>query len=452
MENIVDQINSKSKSDIGKHHQHLDKIQHSSRKIGTITIIIIFGFFGLWSIFADLETTITAHGKVITQTYNKIVMHPSGGIVKEIFVHEGVSVKKDQALLELDSIGYQSQLASNVKKHDRNIFAICKLETQSKLQEHLDCTEYKSLVIDTNQINKLANDNKMLFESDMKNLQAKINLLDGQNAVLTAVNNGLKKQIESNQRLLTSFQKELKKWNKLLKDDAVDELKAIETQRRIEQSQLEIGSLQSKIEENLATIEAHEIQMELEKESFRNIALTKRNELELENQLIEDTIASLENTIENSTIRSPSDGLITDMKIHASREVISPQKAIMAIVSEEKDFIIEAYVLPTDIEKIYKGQKTEIAFPAFVDPSALPIEGELIYISADAITPENDKEEFYKVLVKFTPEGRKAMEKNDFKIMPGMPSAVFILTGKTTLFGYLMHPITQMFKGIYNAN
>lgn len=450
MENTINQINTKSDTD--KHLEHLDKIHLSSRKIGTITIMIIFGIFGLWSIFADLETTITAQGKVIAQTYNKIVMHPSGGIVKEIFVHEGVSVKKDQALLELDSIGHQTQLASNVKKHDRNLFTICKLKTQSTLQEYMDCTEYKSFVIDVNQINKLIDDNKMLFESDMKNLQAKINLLDGQNVVLATINNGLKKQIESNQRLHTSFQKELKKWNKLLKEDAVDELKAIETQRRIEQSQLEIGSLQSKIEENLATIKAQTIQMDLEKESFRNIALTKRNELELENQLIEDIITSLENSIENSTIRSPSDGLITDMKIHASREVISPQKSIMAIVSEEKDFIIEAYVLPTDIEKIYKGQKTEIAFPAFVDPSALPIEGELIYISADAITPENDKEEFYKVLVKFTPDGRKAMEKNDFKIMPGMPSAVFILTGKTTLFGYLVHPITQMFKGIYNAN
>jgi len=266
------------------------------------------------------------------------------------------------------------------------------------------------------------------------------------------VNHGLTKQIESNQRLLVSFQEELKKWNKLLKADAVDELKAIETQRRIEQSHLDIGALQSKIEENLATIKAHEMQMELERESFRNIALTKGNELELENQLIEDIIISLENTIENSTIRSPSDGLITDMKIHASREVVSPQKMIMAIVPAEKELIVEAYVLPTDIEKIFKGQKAEIAFPAFVDPSAMPIEGELTYISADTITPENAKENFYKVLVKLTPDGVKAIENNNFKIMPGMPSAVFIQTGKTTLLQYLLHPITQMYKGIYNAN
>jgi len=437
---------------IEEHHEALDKGLFSSHKTGIITIFLIFGLFGVWSVLAKISTTITAQGKVITQSYNKIVIHPVGGIIKEIFVQEGDQVKKDQPLLELDSVSYQSQLDSNIKKHDRNLFSLCKMQSQSTLQDNLDCTEYQKSIIDTKHLDQLMQDTQTLFASDMKSLEAKIDLLKSQNNVLLAVNNGLIKQIESNQRLHTSFQKELKKWNKLLKADAVDELKAIETQRRIEQSHLEIGSLQSKIKENLATIEAHKVQMELERESFKNIALTKKNELELENKLIQDNIRSLENTIESSTIRSPGDGFITDMKIHASREVVSPQKLIMAIVPTEKELIIEAYVLPTDIEKIFKGQKAEIAFPAFVDPSAIPIEGELTYISADTITPENEKEAFYKVLVKLTPDGVKAIERNGFKIMPGMPSAVFIQIGKTTLLQFLLHPITQMYKGIYNAN
>ena len=142
-------------------------------------------------------------------------------------------MKKDQPLLELDSIASQSQLDSFIKKHDRNLFSLCKMKSQSVLQENLDCTEYIKSIINTIDVGKLMHDTQILFESDMKNLKSKINLLKSQNNVLLIVNDGLTKQIESNQRLLTSFQEELKKWNKLLKADAVDELKVIDTQRRI---------------------------------------------------------------------------------------------------------------------------------------------------------------------------------------------------------------------------
>jgi epimerase transport system membrane fusion protein len=226
----------------------------------------------------------------------------------------------------------------------------------------------------------------------------------------------------------------------------------IETQRTIEESRLKIGTLHSAIEENLATIESNKQKIELEKETFKNDALTKLNEIKLENRLISERITALQNTIRNTTIKAPSDGLVTDMKIHASGEVVSPQKQIMSIVPDDKNLTIEAYVLPTDIEKLHIGQEAEVSFPSFIDPSAIPIEGKLTYLSADAITPENSKESYYVALIELTPKGLEAIRQNGFKIVPGMPSAAFIHTGKKTLMEYLLQPIIQMFKGIYHAN
>lgn len=440
------------KSDKQVHHEHIEKMHKSSSKMGFITILLIFGLFGLWSIFAEIDTTINANGKIITSSYNKTVMHTQGGVVKKIYIEEGSYVKKDQPLLKLDSIAYQSQLASNITKHDRNLFSICKLKSEVSLKNHLDCISYEKDVINVEKLKKLSKDTEILFLSDMRNLQSRIKLLNRQSQILRSKNNGLEKQIASNKKLLLSFEKELQKWNKLLKADAIDELKVIETQRQIEQSHLQIGSLQSEIEENLANIKANESKIELERESFKNSALVKSNELELDNQLIHDVIISLKNTIQSTTITAPSDGLIIDMKIHATGEVVSPLKSIMSIVPGEKDLMIEAYVLPTDVEKIYKGQKTEISFPAFIDPSAIPIEGELTYISADTIIPDGMKESFYRVLIKITSKGFEAIEQNTFKLLPGMPSTVFIQTGKSTLMQYLLQPIVQMFKGIYHAN
>jgi epimerase transport system membrane fusion protein len=433
-------------------HKELEKSHHSSRRLGTVTILLIFGLFGIWSVFAKIETTITASGKIITQSYNKIVMHPQGGMVNAVFVKEGELVKKDQPLLKLDSTEYVSELSSSIQKYDTNLFTICRSRAQADLQDNMECAPLEKKIIDTGHLAQLKSDSVALHQSGMKSLYAKIDLINSQNDVLQFQNDGLEKQIESNGKLLASYERELKKWNKLLKEDAIDELKSIAVQRQIEQSHLQINSLKSLIKENLATIRSNNVQISLEKTAFKNDVLKKLNEVELDNVLIFNKIKSLRNYIQNSTIKSPSDGIVTDMKIHATGEVVSPQKIIMSIVPDNKDLIIEGYVLPTDVERIYKGQSAEISFPAFVDPSALPVDGKLVYISADTITPEVGRESYYVVLIEITPEGFKAIEQNHFKIVPGMPASAFIRTGKKTLMEYILNPVVQMFKGIYNAN
>lgn len=444
--------NLEKQRDVENHHEALQKTHDTSHRLGTITIILIFGIFGIWSLFANIATTITGNGKVISHTFNKIVMHPSGGIVKEIYVHDGDPVKKGQKLLMLNSVDAQSELDSSIRQFDTNLFAICRFEAEKKLEKKLDCEVNAAKVMDKAYSQILRIETKSAFESDARNLDAKINLLQSKSSILLSANEGLKTQISSNKRLLDSYQKELKKWEKLLKQEAVDELKVIDAQRRIEQVRQEIDSLQSKIEENFATIDSYQKQIELEKETYQNDAIKQLDELRLKNKLIEGKIIALKNNVENATIKSPDQGFVTDMQIHSDGEVIPPLRPIMTVVPSNKELIIEAYVLPIDIEKVYVGQRAEISFSSYVDPSATTMWGEVTYVSADAVVPPEMKESFYKILVKLTPEGLEAIKKNGFEIIPGMPSAVFINTGETTFMKYLMNPIIQLSKGIFNAN
>ncbi len=437
---------------ITDHHEELEKTHHSSRKLGSITILLIFGLFGIWSVFAKIDTTITAQGKVITNTYNKTIMHPKGGIIKKVFVKEGDIVEKDQPLLRLDGTDYSSQLYSAISKYDSNLMTICRLKAQTKFADTLKCIDVEKKLLDPNAFLQLQTETKELFHSQMDSLFSKIALLRSKNDILLAQNKGLEQQKESQFHLLDSYKKELKKWKKLLLSNAVDELKAIETERQIVQIRLTINSLDSKVKENLATINANEQQIQLEKATFKNDAIVKINELTLNNELLKNQITAYRNELNNTLIKAPSKGLVTDMKIHTAGEVMPSQKAIMSIVPDDKKLLIEAYVLPTDIEKVYVGQKAEISFPSFVNPSAIPIEGELTYVSADTVIPEESKEAFYKILVKITPKGMEAIKANQFEILPGMPAAIFVRTGKITLMEYLMQPIIQLSKGIFHAN
>ncbi len=434
------------------HHEVLERAHSSSRRLGTITILLLFGLFGIWSVYANIAMTVTARGKVITTSYNKIVTHPKGGIIRKFYVLEGDTVKEDQKLLELDDAEYRAQLDSSISNYDTNTLNICRLDILALFSDSFDCTSCEKMLFDKSNFSQLEKETRTLFTSDIDSIKSKISLLERKNDIYISQNNGLKQQIESNKRLLASYQKELKKWKKLLKEEAVDELKSIDTERRIEQTKQQISSLLSNIDENLATVEANKQQIILERNTFKNNVLRERNKLKLDNGQIKGKIISLKNALENSTIKAPSSGLVTDMKLHADGEVVSPHKPIMTIVPDSKELMIEAFVLLTDVEKVFVGQKVEVSFASFVSPAAIPIYGEITYLSADAIIPEGAKESFYKILVKITPDGFKAIKINEFTILPGMPVSLFIQTGESTLMKYLMNPIIQLSKGIFNAN
>lgn len=439
-------------TDVEKHHATLEKTHHSSRRLGAITIALIFGLFGLWSTFAEISTTIRANGKVITDTYNKIVTHPRGGIVENIFVQEGDVVKKGDKLLKINSIDYQSSLDAAISKYDTTLFTICRLKAQASFSKKLDCDTPKNQLLNPEAYRQLKSDTVSLFHAEMKSLESKTILLESKNKILLEQNEGLKIQIESNKKLLASYELELDKWKKLLTQNAVDEQKSIETARKIEQIHQQIGTLESRMKENIANIEANKKQIDLENISFKNDALTKLSKLKLDNKLTKAQIMSYRNNVENSIIKSPGEGRVTDMKIHAAGEVVPPQRPIMSIVPLKQKMKIEAYVLPTDIEKVYVGQQAEISFPSYVDPSAIPILGEITYISADSFVPDGMREPFYRILIKFTPKGMKAIKKNGFKIMPGMPVSSFVKTGKLTFLEYILHPFVLLSKGIFHAN
>lgn len=445
-------LSSQYKEEVEKHHSTFEKSKNNSNKQGVITILLVFGLFGIWAVFAPIETTIVAGGKIISKTYNKSVKHTHGGMVREIFVQEGDLVQEGQALLRLDSSDEETKLQSYIVKHDNSVLAICRLDAEILRKKTLNCETSKTKLIDPSNYEELMDEKRMLFNSNIRSIEAKSELITSRNKVLLSQNRGLQQQIVSNTQLLVSYERELAKWNKLVAEGAADELKAINTQRRVVEAQLQLDSLSSRILENNATIEAQNHEMTLGEEQFKNQALNKRNEYIVDNKLTYQNILAFEERVENLTIKASSSGHITDLKIRSAGEVVSPQKQIMAIVPNAQELFIEAFVQPTDIEKLYMGQESEISFPAFVDPSARPIKGKITYISADTLVPEGMQESFYAIRMEFTEDGLKAIEANHFKIVPGMPTSAFIHTGKRTLSAYLLNPIIQMFKGIYHAN
>lgn len=66
-------------------------------------LLVILFLLILWAIFGKLDIVATAEGKLIPQTYLKIVQPFEQGMIRNILVSEGQHVKAGQILMRLDT-------------------------------------------------------------------------------------------------------------------------------------------------------------------------------------------------------------------------------------------------------------------------------------------------------------------------------------------------------------
>ena len=68
------------------------------------TLLILLAALLLWALIGQLDIVAVAEGKLIPQSYLKIVQPAESGIVKEILVREGQSVTAGQVLMRMDTL------------------------------------------------------------------------------------------------------------------------------------------------------------------------------------------------------------------------------------------------------------------------------------------------------------------------------------------------------------
>ncbi|MEO5619856.1 MAG: biotin/lipoyl-binding protein, partial [Cypionkella sp.] len=86
----------------------------SARKpllIGYITLTLLVGGFGGWSVLAKIDGAIVASGQIEVDQDRQIVQHPDGGVVAEIAVKEAQPVKAGDLLIRLDGALLTPELA-----------------------------------------------------------------------------------------------------------------------------------------------------------------------------------------------------------------------------------------------------------------------------------------------------------------------------------------------------
>src|SRR5882672_9045170 len=83
-----------------------------------------------WAAFGRLDIVAVAEGKLVPDTYVKIVQPADGGVVKEILVKEGELVKSGQVLMRMDTTLSESDLKALTADYQNKRIALRRIDAQ----------------------------------------------------------------------------------------------------------------------------------------------------------------------------------------------------------------------------------------------------------------------------------------------------------------------------------
>lgn len=413
-------------------------LTHST--LATKIMLWIGAFFIIWLIYwaynAEIDALTRGQGKVIPSTQVQVIQNLEGGIVSEILVAEGESVKKGDILIKIDDTGFVSSFVESQLRYNE-------LQAKSiRLLAESAGTPFSASEAIRKNSPELIKYEESLYLSNKEQLENNMLIYKRR---LEQKKDELKEAEARLSNLTKSYEfitKELALNKPLVDKGIVSEVEYLKLQReastiegQMKSTKLSIPRLNSIIDEQRNNI--LEVQFK-----FRNIAKEKFNETKAEMTRIESANIAREDKVKRTFVRSPVDGTIKQLLVNTVGGVVKPGMNIIEVVPTEDNLLIEAKIRPADIAFLFPGQRAIVKFSAYDFAIYGSLSGTLTHISADTIYDEASRQNYYLVRIK-TDENYLGNKEKKLNIMVGMTADVDIITGKKTVLDYILKPILR---------
>src|SRR5690606_16483478 len=410
-------------------------------RIGIIILSVTFGIFGLWAVFAPLDSAALAPGVVTVKGNRKTVQHLEGGIVAEILVTEGEVVETGEPLIILDATQARAELGilrgqyySARALESRLLAERDDLKSVAFAKDH-DTDDLRATEAKLNEVQSLnARRNSRLGETEV--LEQRIDQLESQIK-------GLRALVASKQELQESYQEEIEDLNALLAEGFVDKIRLREMQRSLARNAGEIADHQASIAQAEMKIGETRLEILQLNKQFKTEVVDLLAEAQAKVFDISERMTAIQDKVARTIIRAPVEGIVLGLSTHTVGGVIQPGTPLLDIVPEKEELIVDARVSPIDIDRVELGTEAQVRFSAFKSSITPTVIGRVVKISADRVVDEKTGEPDYQAKVEVSKEEMSSL--GDLTLVAGMPAEVLIKTGERTMFQYLVQPATNAF-------
>jgi len=413
---------------------------------GVLLLLLGLGGFVAWAMLAPLDEGIPAEGAVAVETSRKRVDHLTGGLIEQIRVREGQTVRMGDELLVLNET--QSKSALNATQGQRYT-ALATLDRLRAERDGAALLRFDPELVKASTTNAEAAA-AMGAQADL--FRSRRVALEGELRIIRESVRGLEQQLTSLSQLKVEREKQIA----LLNEQVVSyrELRTAGFVSRnslldLERQMAEVTSRQGEDLSNIAGVNAKLAEFRMRgtqrQTEYRREVETQLADVQRDFSILTERLAGQRDTFERLVLRAPVSGKVVDMAFHTLGGVVRPGDRILDIVPENDALIVEARVAPQFIDSLHAGQPADVHFDAYASRIQRPvIRGELAVVSADALKDERTGHPYYAMRVTVPPN--EARRLGDLRLLPGMQTTVMVKTGERTLMTYLLNPLQRRFQ------
>ena len=418
----------------------------TNRRVDYLFVIIIAFFVGfiLWATFSDIDELARGEGKVIPSEKLQKVQSLDGGIVSEILVREGSFVKKDQALMKIDTTRFQASLDENEQAFLSLMATKIRLEAEYNLKVK---NQNQKLVFPLDlekRAPKYINHQRILFNTRVDEFKSSLNILETQLGQKVQELIELESKRDRLNDSLDLVNEEYKTIQKFVKAGSKSTIDLITIKKELNTLKGEFQSTEISIPKARYAISEAENRIIEKLKNFKSEALQELEKINSELKVYESKMVSEQDKLDKTVVKSPVDGIIKQININTIGGVVKSGIDLIEIVPQSDILLVEAKINPKDIAFINPNQKAIVKITAYDFAIYGGLDGEIIEISADSILDKESKnpESYYKIVVKTK---KNYLEKDGKKlpIIPGMIANVDIVTGQKTILDFMLKPILK---------
>ena len=350
-----------------------------------------------WASLARVDKITRAEGRVVPDGREQIVASLEGGILRELFVREGMQVEAGQELARLDPKRFEAQQAEGEAKRFALLVTAARLEAEYSGRP-LSFPEEASKV-------------PRVVQAETEAYSARMRLLNESNA--------------SNHRGIALLRRELGIAEAMAAKGLMSELDVMRLQRQVNELRL---------------------QSEERVNRFRQEASLELVRARTELAQLNEQLVVRQDLLERTVLKSPVRGLVKNIRMNTLGGVVAPGAPMMEIVPLGPRVLVEARVKPADIGFIRVGQEVQVRLSAYDFTTYGGLQGKIEYISPDAL---GDLERsgsadatYYRALILADRSTLKSAGET-LAVLPGMTATIDVRTGERTVMGFLLRPMMK---------
>ena len=395
---------------------------------------VVMGVVVLWSIFAELHVGAVAMGEVTPFGRSKTIQHLEGGIIREIRVRDGDTVKEGQELVVLDD--GEARAGAAIAETER----AARAALVERLSAERDGLPYKG----RGPVSPATQSQLRLFELRRNALFKEVASLSSRNVELRQELIAWQKKTEALTSLMGYAEDERRINQDLYDKNFIAKSKLLALDSRSSETRASKSESEAEMARARQRIGDTELQIGKLKSDWMNAVLEDLRRAQDELAVANEKARVSKERLARTRVVAPQNGVVKGLRTMTLGAVVAPGGTLLDVVPVDDRMVVEARILPDDIDVVLPGTRCRLRLTAYKARAHLRLEGVVRSVSADAFRDEKSNLTYYTARIEVTDEKLRSEVK--LPMQPGMLVEVEIVGGARSPLRYLFDPIVQSFN------